>query len=198
MLRHPWNRLQRNYFYMKSIPSSKILGAEINETHLLDSVNSVYEFSAYPGIAKCATKMLSGIQCGAAVEVNVTHLGIAKEVLSASLFFGLTEYFKTSVCMLSWMYGGEVLSYHFKKHREGNYVKRTMREALSDEQLAAFLHRERFDLSLYAFAEDIFQHRLQLIDCPNIDISSPTNTKSQAGNDISVPPNGQLSAATKP
>ena len=170
MLRHPWNRLQSNYFYMKSIPSSKILGAEINETHLLDSVNSVYEFSAYPGIANCATKMLSGIQCGAAVEVNETHLGIAKEVLSASLFFGLTEYFKTSVCMLSWMYGGDVLPYHFKKAREGNYTRKTMREALSDEQLTAFLHRERFDLSLYDFAEEMFQHRLQLIGCPNIDI----------------------------
>jgi hypothetical protein len=58
-----------------------------------------------------------GIQCAADVPLNDTHLAVAKEVLMSLLFFGITEHFKTSVCQLAWMYGGDPVPKHFTVSR---------------------------------------------------------------------------------
>lgn len=166
MFRHPWRRLQSNYYYMKALPQSKVLAPEINETHLLESVNSVLEFAMYPGIANCATKMLNGIPCGADVELNETHLHIAKEVAMSLSFFGVTEHFKSSVCLLSWMYGHDVRAEHFRPARVGNYTRLTLEQALTAEEAERFKQVERFDLDLYEFAKEIFLHRLSLTGIP--------------------------------
>jgi hypothetical protein len=170
MLRHPFNRLQSDYHYIRSKPESGHLGPEINVTHLLESVHSVYEYTAYPGIANCATKMLNGIQCcDSDAVLTDRHLDVAKEVLMAMLWFGITEQFKTSVCLLAWMYGGTPRPRHFRKSRQGIYQRRDMSEEFSDIEAEAFLHRERFDLELYRYAVEIFEHRRQHTGCPSID-----------------------------
>ena len=60
LLRHPWDRLQSNFHHYKKVPHSDILSPEINSTHIMEVSNNTYQFSMYPGISNCATKMLNG------------------------------------------------------------------------------------------------------------------------------------------
>jgi len=170
MLRHPWNRLQSDYYYLKSKPHSEHLGVEINTTHLLSVVRNIYDYTSYPGLSNCATKMLNGIQCGEDFELKEYHVLIAKQVLTAMLWFGITEYFQSSVCQFSWMYGGDPEPFHFSKSREGLYVYQTMQQALNESEREGFINRERFDLQLYAFAVETFLGRMESTKCPILDM----------------------------
>jgi hypothetical protein len=169
MLRHPWNRLQSDYYYLKSKPHSEHLGVEINTTHLLSVVHNVYEYTSYPGLSNCATKMLNGIQCAEDFELSEHHLFIAKQVLSAMLWFGITEYFQSSVCQFSWMYGGDPEPLHFSKAREGSYNYQTMQQALNESEQERVISQERFDLQLYEFAVETFLGRVKSTQCPLLD-----------------------------
>jgi hypothetical protein len=169
MLRHPWNRLQSDYHYFLSKPHSQHLGKEINTTHLLQIVSTLFDYTQYPGIANCATKMLNGYQCGELVELNDSHAVTAKQVLTAIPWFGITEYFNTSVCQFSWMYGGDPQPLHFQRYRQGQYQHLSMEEALDDTQRRLFLHSERYDLMIYEFALSLFLQRHQVTECPIID-----------------------------
>ena len=50
--------------------------------------------------------------------------------------------------------------------RKGDYVTRSMEEALSPEEQLAFMHSERFDLELYDFALRLFENRYSFTTCP--------------------------------
>lgn len=169
MLRNPWNRLQSTYQYLLSKPESNMLAPEINNTHMFGSVTSFYEFVMFPGISNCMTKMFNGYQCGQDIELNDRHLDIAKKVLLSMLFVGITEKFKTSVCMMSWMYGGKVESYHFGKFRENVYQRKAINDIFTPIQRFSFLFNERFDIALYDYANSLFEHRLNHTRCPMID-----------------------------
>lgn len=60
LLRHPYKRLQSDYYYFLSKPNSQHLSPEIDPARMLAEVHSFFEYTAYPGIANCATKMLNG------------------------------------------------------------------------------------------------------------------------------------------
>ena len=170
MLRHPWNRLQSDYHYILSKPETQHLSPEINITHLLLNVSSLYEYIKYPGISNCAVKMLNGIQCGDSfIEITDKHLEISKQVLSSFLWFGITEYFKTSVCQFSWMYGSNPTNIDFQKHRSGNYTFKLMEEVLNETEMNDFVFHEIFDIELYKFGLEIFESRQQVTTCPYID-----------------------------
>jgi hypothetical protein len=106
------------------------------------------------------------------------------------LFFGITEYFDMSICLFAWIYGGTPNESHFRKFRllqfitfilnrcaiastlsqifngrVGNYEVLSIEEALSSDQIAAFMQEERFDYGLYNYAVDIFLHRYSLTGC---------------------------------
>ena len=169
MLRHPWGRLQSCYYYLIAHPNSNLLSPDINTTALLSTAPTIQEFIAYPGISNCMTKMLNGIRCGADKEVTAVHLDVAQKVLTAMTGFGITEYFNTSVCLFYWMYGGDVHDRYFQRWRVGGYQSMTAEQSMSHEAYQLFLHRERFDLALYSFAEDLFLSRLQATGCPVVD-----------------------------
>jgi hypothetical protein len=154
---------------LKGKPESNMLSPEINISELLMNVSNLYEFTAFPGISNCMTKMLNGIQCGENVELTNEHLEKAKIVLSTTVFFGITEKFKTSVCMMGWIYGGPVAEYQFGKFRESQYVRRTMQDEFTEEQISGFKERERFDYGLYEFANEYFDEMLSFTKCPLID-----------------------------
>ena len=115
ILRDPFRRLQSDYHYIRSKPQTEHLAPEVNVTELLQSVKSFRDFVFYPGISNCATKMLNGIPSGSTNKLLTDeHLVIAKKVLLATLWFGISEYFDSSVCLLAWMYGSEPKLLHFK------------------------------------------------------------------------------------
>ncbi len=101
--------------------------------------------------------------------VTPIHLRQAKNVLSVMHGVGVTEMFKTSVCLFSWLYGGTVKPEHFRHFRVGDYTRLTMEEALTPQQQQEFLQRERFDLSLYLFAKELVLSRLAATGCDIID-----------------------------
>lgn len=169
MLRHPWNRLQSDFYYLKSKPTSEHLGPNINVSHVLSTASSVFEYSIYPGISNCITKMLNGIQCTQKFELTNNHLDTAKQVVAAMLWFGITEMFKTSVCQFNFMYGGVTEEFQFKKSREGSYLYEEMTVALNEDELNLFLFNERFDIEVYVFALRIFKSRQQLTNCPYLE-----------------------------
>jgi hypothetical protein len=168
LLRHPWARLSSDYHYFRTRPTSAHLSPEIDAAHLIKHTHSIYDHALYPGIANCATKMLNGIQCGAVPNppLNHTHLAIAKDMLMLMIFVGVTEHFKSSVCLMAWMHGGNPQPSHFRPSRQGNYPRQTMEQALTPDELATFTHSERFDLELYAYGRSVFLNRLELSGCP--------------------------------
>lgn len=169
MLRHPWDRLQSDYHYLLSKPQSQHLGEEINTSHVFEKSSTLFDYTQYPGISNCATKMLNGYQCGENIDLNDSHGEIAKQVLTALPWFGITEYFKTSVCQFSWMYGGDPQAFHFQVFRKGQYKYMRMEEALNDTQQKSFTYSERYDLQIYAFALNLFLQRHEVTGCPVID-----------------------------
>lgn len=142
------------------------LSPEINSTDTALRCNTVFEYSQYPGIANCATKMLNGYQCGENIELTDGHLDVVKAVLNHLNFVGLTERLSDSVCLLAWMYGGDPSAKHFRSARQGNYVKVTMEEALNTDELRQFLYSERYDLQLYQHAVNLFNERYLITECP--------------------------------
>lgn len=167
MLRHPWYRLQSDYHYLKVKPTSGHLGPEINVTDLMRVSTNLSNFVSYPGIANCATKMLTGRQCAENVELVEADLETAKRVLSSMLFVGITEYFESSICQFAWIYGGSPhRQQHFRRSREGGYRPLTIEEALSPSEVSQFLRSERFDLALYQFAVELFKTRQAVLECP--------------------------------
>lgn len=167
LIRHPWNRLQSDYYYLKSKPHSQHHGPYIDVSHLLSIVKNVYEFSAYPGISNCATKMLNGFQCpDRDIVLEDRHLEIAKKVLLSVLWFGITERFSESICLFSWMYGGTPNESHvLNVFRKGSYKYETLEESLNEMEIRSFNHRERFDLALYEYATEVFDNRWSMTGC---------------------------------
>lgn len=168
MLRDPYKRLQSDYNYILSKPQTEHLSPEINVTTMLQAVSSFRDFIFYPGVANCATKMLNGIPCGDSThELTDDNLVVAKKVLLAMLWFGISEYFNSSVCLLAWMYGSEPKPLHFKRgFREGTYAHREIVEVLSDDDITKFRESEKYDLELYEFAKSIFIERMAFSGCP--------------------------------
>lgn len=169
MFRHPWNRLQSDYHYLRSKPESRHLGEDFNVSELLQRVHGIIDFIKYPGISNCATKMLNGIQCADDVHLNDSHLSVAKTVIDSMLWFGITENYRTSLCQFSWMYGGYPTPFHSNKFREGSYVYLSMEEALSPQEIEIFKFTESYDIAIYEYARDIFEHRRQITRCPMVD-----------------------------
>ena len=66
--------------------------------------------------------MMNGIQCGETPDppLNRTHINRAKQMLMIMIFFGITEHFKSSVCLMAWMHGGDPQPSHFAVSRQGN------------------------------------------------------------------------------
>ena len=85
--------------------------------------------------------------------------------LSTIMFFGITERFRASLCLFTWMYGGSVKKEHLNIFRKGDYVSRSIEEVLSPEEQLVFLRSERFDLELYDFAIRLFESRYTLTSC---------------------------------
>ena len=169
MVRHPWDRLLSTFHYLKANPHSAMLAPDINTSVLLSLAPTIQAFVAYPGINNCMTKMLNGLRCGESIEINEQHLDVAKRVLTALQGFGITGYFKTSICLFYWMYGGDVNSQFFQKWRQGHYDKGSAMDILGQETYNVFLHREKFDLELYSYAHSLFLSRLSTTGCPIID-----------------------------
>ena len=109
--------------YIYSIGNStSLLEPALLTSTVLQHLDTLYTFIQLPGIHNCATKMLNGIECGNNnIIINHTHIEIAKDILLRFVYFGITEHFHTSICMMSWLYGGSVHPYHFKVWRKGHY-----------------------------------------------------------------------------
>lgn len=108
-----------------------------------------------------------GIQCGdSTTPITVHHLERAKDILMKIHWFGITDYFTSSLCLLSWMYGGDPQPRHLQQSRRGNYSFIPIDIAFNDNEKSLFYFNERFDLQLYAYAEDLFRDRLNVIGCP--------------------------------
>ena len=164
MMRDPWKRAISDYNYILARPDTKHLSPEQNVSALFPI--DVFGYLMAPGISNCATKMLNGYQCGEVVELQERHLDIAKQVLSKMLFVGLTDQFLKSVCLFSWLYGGEVKKEHTRKSRETKYTTSSdINDVLTRDQILLFLHAYRFDIELYGFATEIFESRFQLTGC---------------------------------
>ena len=112
-----------NYIHMNDIGNStSLLEPALLTSTVLQHIDTLYTFIQLPGIHNCATKMLNGIECGNNnIIINHTHIDIAQDILLRFVYFGITEHFHTSICMMSWLYGGRVHPYHFKVWRKGNY-----------------------------------------------------------------------------
>lgn len=163
-MRDPWKRAISDYNYIMNNPNAKHLSPEQNLTALFP-VN-VFTYLMSPGIPNCATKMLNGFQCGENVPLSVDHLDTAKQVLTKILFVGITDYFRESVCLFTWLYGGTVQSFHYQKSRVTNYSTATgIDEILTLSQKQAFLHVYRYDIELYEFALDLFKSRYEGTGC---------------------------------
>jgi len=168
LLRHPWERMQSDYHHTVAHPFTGHLGPNLDVSKVLESVSGPLEYALYPGISNCATKMLNGYHCGDKVKLSEHHLDVAKSVLDNALFVGISEYFKTSICLFSWIYGGTPKEYHFNKFREGNYTHIGIDE-LTESDIKSFRDSERYDLSLYAYALQDFMEKLALTRCPLFD-----------------------------
>ena len=120
-------RTYTNYIYIHTYTctignSTSLLEPTLLTSTVLQHIDTLYTYIQLPGIHNCATKMLNGIECGNNnIHINHTHIEIAKDILLRFVYFGITEHFHTSICMMSWLYGGRVHPYHFKVWRKGNY-----------------------------------------------------------------------------
>lgn len=164
LLRDPWSRVISDYNYILSKPTTRHLSPEQNLTNLFPT--DVFSYVMTPGINNCATKMLNGFQCGEVVDLTNDHLDIAKQVISKILFVGLTENFKQSLCLFTWMYGGEVAPVHLTKTRQTAYrTSKNIKDVLSPHQRSMFKTAYRYDIELYSFARELFDNRYQLTGC---------------------------------
>jgi hypothetical protein len=156
-----------------------------NETFAGDSVCSVrypaaaiYDYIRVPGVNNCMTKMLNGFQCAQLVspppgvdhELYWSRLLInAKNALQAMAFVGITEHFRSSLCLFAFMYGGEP-THTVTRERAGQYnaVRRPDSRQVSGEpvdldQWEHFKDVEKWDLELYDYAlNNLFLPRLLL------------------------------------
>lgn len=164
MMRDPWQRAISDYNYILNRPDTQHLSPEQNISALFPI--GVFAYLMAPGISNCATKMLNGYQCGEIVQLQENHLNIAKQVLSKILFVGLTDQFLKSLCLFSWLYGGEVKLEHTRKSRQTKYTtSRNINEVLTIDQILLFRQVYRFDIELYTFAAEMFDSRFQLTGC---------------------------------
>lgn len=163
-MREPWQRAMSDYSYILIKPGTQHLSPEQNLTQIFPT--DVFTFAMSPGIPNCATKMLNGFQCGETVDLTDYHIDVAKQVLSKILFVGITENFKESVCLFSWLYGGEASPLHMQKTRQTPHLgSRSMQDVLSPQQRILFNAAYKYDIELYRFARELFMNRYHLTGC---------------------------------
>lgn len=109
-------------------------------------------FAEYPGIAGCATRMLTGKTCAVDVskegEVDQARVQEAIQMLEHMPFVGLTEEWDESVCLFHLMFGGKVYRAEFK-----NYHSSAIRNR--DEDIGEFV--DEADEAIYAAAKARFE-----------------------------------------
>lgn len=167
MLRHPWARIQSDYYYMRAFPETKHLSPEIDVSHVLTTCHSPQDYALYPGVSNCATKIFNGIPCGdASVTLTSEHLEIAKESLMHLLFIGIMEHYRSSLCVFTWMYGGSpsVSTLVTQVIRGGTYPLLSW-DDLDPSFRERFREQESMDLQLYSYAYSLFVDRLALTNC---------------------------------
>ena len=57
MLQSPRNRIQSDFYYIKSKPYTRHLSPDINAMEVFEYVENIIDFVLYPGISNCATKV---------------------------------------------------------------------------------------------------------------------------------------------
>lgn len=90
---------------------------------LCKETKDIHEYSKYPGIVGCQTKMLLGEYCG--LDINITkamHEEAIRRVHKMK-FVGLTDAFNASVCLFHHTFGGTPEKYMFTTHtRNGKHL----------------------------------------------------------------------------
>jgi len=153
ILRNPINRL-RSAFVDRQYPSGNI-----EQKALAKQTQNIIEYSKLEGISNCQVKILLGRSCTDTKEVTSSDLEVARTRLTAVDFFGISEYYNTSVCLLFKTFGGAPADHDFtvvKKSTAYNPEK----YPLADEELEVVKKSEEIDLQFYEFAKQVFFDRL--------------------------------------
>jgi len=161
ILREPISRV-RSTFVDKQFPSGTA-----EQKAKVKSLSSLADYVALPGISNCQTKVLIGKSCTDPAPVGSAEVGVAKLRLDAIDFFGLSEHYATSVCLMYKTFGGVPVDEDFQFVKKSTIYKPSVPLSPQDEQAART--SEETDLLIYQYAEQIFSQRLKAHNQPLID-----------------------------
>lgn len=153
IFREPVARL-RSSFMVKEFP-----GGNEQEKAAAKSTTSLKSYVALEGISNCMTKMILGRTCTDKTPITESEIELAKTRLVHLDFIGITEHYKTSVCLFYKTFGGGVPT-----DADFTIVKKNPaydpKSFLSPDDQNAAQQSEFADISLYNAALGLFQQRL--------------------------------------
>ena len=162
MLRQPASRIRSSFYHNETLP---FMTREQKQS--LVRAQSIRQYVSVPGVGNLQTKLMAGVG-GSTDHINEHHLKLAIENLHKMAFFGLQEYFDSSVCMFFRQYGGvrtgaldEAL---FALRESTSDVLYNPREPLGRLDVGAVYFHDGFDVQLYREAVRLFKARARALN----------------------------------
>jgi hypothetical protein len=163
MLRDPVARTISAYRYVKRSKRARI------HEEVVSRQMSLLDFATYPPyssrIVNVQTLIVLGVVSGAPNRPDDPNtlsdeatLALAKQKLESFAFFGLTERFEESVRLLHFTFGWPMAE---KVPSENVSPVPSARTSIDAAALAAIERKTHLDVDLYAFAEELFEARVQ-------------------------------------
>lgn len=160
-VRDPRIRLRSAYQYKMLTPG---LNASMKEK-LQATVSNLVDFSVFPGVKGCQTKMFTGYQCSDhTANISISSVLEARRVMSQYFaFIGITDRWIESICLFHAMYGGKIRPVEIENVRPSpttRFYSSSEFDLISDpfDQMV-------YQFGLYWFEEQLIIHRESVQNC---------------------------------
>ena len=172
-VRDPKIRLRSAYQYKMLTPG---LNASMKK-ELQNTVHNLVDFSLFPGVKGCQTKMFTGSHCSDhTVNVSFATVLEARKIISRHFaFIGITDRWLESICLFHAMYGGKVKSVEIENVRPSPTTR--VYSPLEFDLISDPFDQMVYQFGLNWFEEQLFIHQESVQKC--VHQSSPSSDEAK-------------------
>uniref|UniRef100_A0A7S3YEH7 Sulfotransferase domain-containing protein n=1 Tax=Heterosigma akashiwo TaxID=2829 RepID=A0A7S3YEH7_HETAK len=171
MLRDPVKRIESQFNYAiksKWIPNQSKTYKPFNEIAVRimenQNVSTLEQYSSLWFMQNCQTKFLTGYDCAAPVNITSAEYEQAAKALVRLDFFGITDYWKESICLFHATFGlGPITDAQEMENRRP--TAGVAHSTLPESTLILLERNEYYDVKLFSLGRDMFFSRAEKAGC---------------------------------